>query len=428
MRWVSLAPRSDRATTRRWHRRRPSCGPSAPGRRGGAHDRVPDGDERRVTYIPLADRGRAARRARISESLQSGTWVQPCHRSCRSRSTTLVDAPGCARRSRGASGVWFVGRPIQALLRQGAAGRRRRPVRPARRSRQRDEIGELARRDERHVRAAGRANQQLASATRGAHRARWSSCATPIGCARSASSPRASRTSWARRSTWSPAAPSMIAARQGRRATTSRRTPASSSSRPQRMTTHHPPAARLRRGGAAPQPGCPPTCARSLRARRRAAAAAWPRKRGVTLVRRVAERAAAGRGRPRPAPAGAHQPGGQRHAGDGRRAAGSSVRRRRGAMRAAGRRRAAPPARLRCASRSRTRAPASPRRPGARLRAVLHHQGRRRGHRPRPRRSPRASCGSTAAGSTCASEPGAGSRFTVFLPAGPTKPRVEACA
>ena len=139
VRWVSLAPGAPAADA-------PLAAPEALGRIAAGRTivtraRAPSGDERRITYMPLIIQGEHRGALEISESLQ------PERRF--SRATTLQVAVAtltmlvlCALIATG-TGLWFVGRPIQALrdkARRVGAGDLSGPLEV----RQRDEIGELA--------------------------------------------------------------------------------------------------------------------------------------------------------------------------------------------------------------------------------------------------------------------------------------------
>ena len=160
MRWVSLAspPPADDAPLVARNR----IESVATGREMVLKTRVPSGDERRVTYMPLSVAGAPRGALEISESLSPERGF--------SRATelqvvvaTLVMLGLCATIAMGL-GFWFVGRPIQALCdkaRRVGVGDLSGPLTV----RQHDEIGELAIELNAMCEQLGETNKQLSAAT-----------------------------------------------------------------------------------------------------------------------------------------------------------------------------------------------------------------------------------------------------------------------
>ena len=119
MRWVSLAPAG--TGNARGH----ATGDDAPlaslgelrpviaGHTLVVRATAPDGDERRITYLPLSIGGEPHGALEISESLQSERGFTRATK-LQVAATTLTMLLVCAAIA-SALGVWFVGRPIQAL-------------------------------------------------------------------------------------------------------------------------------------------------------------------------------------------------------------------------------------------------------------------------------------------------------------------------
>src|SRR5262245_38234710 len=160
MRLVSLAPGATGADAPLVARAR--TGPVLQGRETVLRARVPSGDERRITYLPLVLGGESKGAIEISESLSPersfshATEVQVAV-------TTLVMLALSAGLAMGL-GFWFVGRPMQALCnkaRRVGEGDLSGPLRV----RQHDEIGELASELNAMCEHLAETNRKLASAT-----------------------------------------------------------------------------------------------------------------------------------------------------------------------------------------------------------------------------------------------------------------------
>jgi two-component system NtrC family sensor kinase len=160
MRWVSLAPDPSPGDAPLAARDR--LGPVAAGREIVLKVKVPSGDERRATYMPLTIAGERHGALEISESLSPERGFSRAT-ELQVVATTLVMIALCATIAMGL-GFWFVGRPIQALCdkaRRVGAGDFSGPLTV----RQRDEIGELAGELNAMCEQLGETNRKLASAT-----------------------------------------------------------------------------------------------------------------------------------------------------------------------------------------------------------------------------------------------------------------------
>ena len=139
LRWVSLEPDPAPADAPEVPRERlPSV---LAGRESVVRGRLPSGDDRRITYIPVAVDGIRRGALEVSESLSRSaiSCGRPSSRSWRRRRSWCCCAP--ASRSVSASGSW-AGRCRRCATRRAASARGTSRVRSS--LRQRDEIGELA--------------------------------------------------------------------------------------------------------------------------------------------------------------------------------------------------------------------------------------------------------------------------------------------
>src|SRR5262245_766425 len=160
MRWVSLRPDPPESDVPLVDRTR--LEPVRSGAEIVLRAHLPNGDERRVTYMPLTINGESRGALEISESLSPergfsrATEIQVLV-------TTLVMLALCAAIAMGL-GYWFVGRPMQALYdkaRRVGAGDLSGPIT----LRQRDEIGELATEINAMCDQIGESNRQVTDAT-----------------------------------------------------------------------------------------------------------------------------------------------------------------------------------------------------------------------------------------------------------------------
>src|SRR5262245_25525641 len=160
MRWVSLRPTPDPLDAPLVARDR--LGPLLGGREMVVTTSLSNGDDRRVTYMPLTIEGGPRGALEISESLRFERGFSHVT-ELQVLITTLVMIAFCATIALGI-GFWFVGRPMQALYekaRRVGAGDFSGPL-PVR---QHDEIGDLATELNAMCEQLAEANRQLAAAT-----------------------------------------------------------------------------------------------------------------------------------------------------------------------------------------------------------------------------------------------------------------------